>query len=532
VPSTEGIFFGAYRGFRNLWGFSMYHHVANCRRKAFLKQLFSLFLIFTLYFNSFNSAFAVDSGDIELQRTITLAQNDVSSARRIYATAQVKHDVDDVLGGIKSRTVIKNVIVEDNPSKLRLGRVLLQRAKAVAGGNVAGVVGAAAVIALIEGVGWVMEEGTWVKLKPAQPDDNCSSCTYYWRQQYQGSKKFPTYKTACPATLGPSPNTGGTVYIHRDKPYTINSLNSVTCHYKHRDYPNSTNFYMDVDTYRSQNPNPQPPPAPIKITITDEDVGGIATGDYVDPVDESQNINDKKYKPVVVTAYEHEPSGVGEDIANEIDERIKTAPPTEDGKPAPKGHPKYANPPDPDKKINDRSWEDDSANDAEGDTTPVVDPETGEPTGGQKISITFPVFCTWAHSVCDWYDQWRVSDTVYKDHLEKTKEHQTKEVTFWTKVTDFFDWAQDDDDLDDDEPEQVNEIPLPELNTGTFQASAGCPPPIPVPVNFGTQGEIQISYEPICQMAEKWSFVAPLIGFLSGAMILIGVGRKGEDGEI
>jgi hypothetical protein len=33
-------------------------------------------------------------------------------------------------------------------------------------------------------------------------------------------------------------------------------------------------------------------------------------------------------------------------------------------------------------------------------------------------------------------------------------------------------------------------------------------------------------------MAEKWSFVAPLIGFLSGAMILIGVGRKGEDGEI
>ena len=73
---------------------------------------------------------------------------------------------------------------------------------------------------------------------------------------------------------------------------------------------------------------------------------------------------------------------------------------------------------------------------------------------------------------------------------------------------------------------------MPQLNTGTFQATAGCPEPIPINITIGTQGTGSISYEPICQFASKWSFVAPLIGFLSAAMILVGVGRKGEDSEI
>jgi hypothetical protein len=431
-----------------------------------------LFLFIALF--SIQS-YAADNGDWWLQRNITLAQDDVQAARRIYVSSRKIYDVDDVIGGVRSRTVIKNVIVEDNPSKGRLGRVLLQRAKAVAGGNVAGVVGAAAVIALIEGVGWVMEEGTWVKRKQPEADDNCSSCTYYWRQQYQGTKKFPTYKTACPSTLGPSANTGGSVYVLRDNPYTINSLDSVTCHYKDRDYPNLTNMYKNPETYRSLNPNPQPAPEPIKITITDEDVGGIVTGDYVDPVDDSQNINDKKYKPVVVTAYEHDPSGVGEDIANETDERIKNAPPTPDGSPAPKGDTDYVTVAESDESTNDRSWENDHANEADGQSTPTSDPVTGEVTGEKKLSLTFPVFCEWAHSVCDWYDDWTATDTIYKEQAEK-------ERTFWQKVTDFFAWVKE-------EPEQPEEPVQPEIDDQsifdrefdtTFTLSNQCPPDIPI----------------------------------------------------
>ena len=427
-----------------------------------------LFLIIT--FLSIHSH-AVDRGDVELERTITLAQDDVTSARRIYATAQFKYDVDDVLGGIKSRTVIKNVIVEDNPSKGRLGRVLLQRAKAVAGGNVAGVVGAAAVIALIEAVGWVMEEGTWVKYKH---EDEIPPNEYQYLYGSLSLSDNPCWcDTASEAARTVSlASTEGVQYIYKHTKDLGDKRYAVVFDVKYKAY---TQQNVERELQRRINPNGIPENEPKKITITDQDVGGIATGDYVDPVDEQHNINDKKYKPVVVTAYEHDPSGVGEDIANEIDERIKTAAPTEDGKPAPKGHPKYANPSEPDKKTNDRSWEDDTANDAEGDTTPVVDPETGEPTAGQKISITFPVFCTWAHSVCDWYDDWIKTDTIFKEQVEK-------ERTFWQKVTDFFSWVKE-------EPEQPEEPVQPEIDDQsifdrefdtTFTLSNQCPPDIPI----------------------------------------------------
>lgn len=119
--------------------------------------------------------------------------------------------------------------------------------------------------------------------------------------------------------------------------------------------------------------------------------------------------------------------------------------------------------------------------------------EQGNPTG----SFSLPEFCSWATPVCD-----------------------------------FIKWVKDNPENEDEAPEIPQEIDIGTLDTGTFKATAGCPSPIQVPVSFGSGGNVTISYEPICQFAEKWSFVAPLIGFLSGAMILVGVGRKGEDGEI
>lgn len=126
---------------------------------------------------------------------------------------------------------------------------------------------------------------------------------------------------------------------------------------------------------------------------------------------------------------------------------------------------------------------------------PKKDPEIkpNPETGG----LALPSFCSWAVSVCE-----------------------------------YINWVKDNPDNENEAPEIPKEIDIGALDTGTFKATAGCPAPIQVPVSFGKGGNVEISYEPICQMAEKWSFVAPLIGFISGAMILVGVGRKGEDGEI
>lgn len=137
---------------------------------------------------------------------------------------------------------------------------------------------------------------------------------------------------------------------------------------------------------------------------------------------------------------------------------------------------------------------------------PVLDP-TGQPVPnpnynpdadtGSTTSFSLPAFCSWASVVCDWLD-----------------------------------WTKENSDTPDEDPLELQELDIGSLDTSTFQATAGCPADIQVPVSFGGASKsIAISYEPICALAQKWSFIAPLIGFISGAMILIGVGRKGEDGD-
>lgn len=139
---------------------------------------------------------------------------------------------------------------------------------------------------------------------------------------------------------------------------------------------------------------------------------------------------------------------------------------------------------------------------------PTTNPDTGEVKPG-SISLDFPVFCSWAPSMC-----------VMADEVQQA-------------ITDATEWGKNDENQDtDNEPPEIKEIDIEALDTSTFTGVAGCPAPIVVPISFGDGGETEISYEPICQLAEKWSYVAPLIGFLSGALIIVGVGRKGEDGEI
>lgn len=169
------------------------------------------------------------------------------------------------------------------------------------------------------------------------------------------------------------------------------------------------------------------------------------------------------------------------------------------------------------------------ANEAQGEAKPnEANPEATD------LSITFPIFCNWAPTICE------AAQTVisfpqtltnwWETGKSKAEEWALSISEAWTAAKE---WAKNDENEDtDNDPPEIQEIDIGALDTSTFKGVAGCPAPIQVPITFGTGGETQISYEPICQLADKWSFVAPLIGFLSGAMILVGVGRKGEDGEI
>ena len=169
------------------------------------------------------------------------------------------------------------------------------------------------------------------------------------------------------------------------------------------------------------------------------------------------------------------------------------------------------------------------ANEATGEQTKNPDkPDTTD------LKLTFPVFCGWAPLVCEAAQTVISFPTTLTDWWNTTNQKADSWASSiaeaWTSVKE---WAKNDENEDtDNDPPEIQEIDIGALDTSTFQGVAGCPAPIQIPITFGTGGETEISYEPICQLADKWSFVAPLIGFLSGAMILVGVGRKGEDGEI
>ncbi|ENX18566.1 hypothetical protein F895_00004 [Acinetobacter sp. CIP 64.2] len=489
---------------------------------------------FLLFFTSFSiQTFAADDGDWWLQRQVQLQQNREDYAKRVYGSARHVYDTQITENGVsKVKTVVKNVVVEDVPSKARLGKSLLQRAKAFRGG-VAGVLGGAAVTALIEAVGWVMEEGTFVKYKSVD-DNNCLFKSYlvsfgsdhaYCGIINAGQGSLPLVKTRLEGQGYTDVSFESCELSNPSAPPSSSSSATGTCTYSMKNNGNKTTNKYSVSAVENKNPSDNK----TKIVITDEHVGGIVTGDYKDPVDPKYDITDQQYRPVVTDAYQHDPHGIGDDIANEMDDRIKNAPPTPDGKPAPPGDPKYKNPPSADGATNDRSWQDDGGK-ADADTTPKTDPETGEPTGGQSISLQFPVFCEWAHSMCKWYDDWKSSDKTYKDHLKKVEDHQIEEATFWFKVKDWFTWTKDDSDLPDRDDSDLNTtVDFEEKKIG-LNVSPQCPAPTFETITLhGVTAQVKTSdYTYICQL--DWLIKPFTIGFavVLACFILFGFNRGSE----
>ncbi|RSE35105.1 hypothetical protein [Acinetobacter junii] len=359
------------------------------------------------------NAHASDQGDWWLQRNVTIGDG-LNEHRRINVTSRTAYDAPITKDGItKMERLFKNVVVEDVPSKVKVGKPLLQRAKAFKGG-LAGVLGGAAISALIEGVGWVMEDGTYIKYKMSEPS-NITGCQYGWTSGgtfVSCNKEEASYTVAYNSPYICN-RQNCTVYADPSRPLpTQQQYESYFFCAKKNDVLVGCGYNITYD----YNPNYKPhTPTPVKITLTDEQVGGIVTGDYDDPVDTSLNIKDQKYNPILTTAYEHDPTGTANELAKEMDDRLKNAPPTSDGKPAPIGDSRYSTAPQSDTTTNDRSWSEETDITGEGTTTPVTDPQTGEPTGQQSISFKFPVFCEWAFKVCDWYDEWKKTDQWMKE---------------------------------------------------------------------------------------------------------------------
>lgn len=364
-------------------------------------------------------AHATDDGDWWLQREIKLQQNREDYARRVYGrSARSFTETDPVTA--KSKTVTKIAIAEASPTASKVGSSMFKRVAFYAKNPGVQMVGVMAVTQLIEAIGWVMEDGAYVKKKPADHalvDPNDPSVQYYW--------KSGNFKSVTPLNA-----------LEQNLTYLCNSVSSEFCYSKISlieqqtssasfRYINTQGVSSNTTVYRYSNPNYKPDSPPPEntnqtIPLTPELLGAAMMGEgYHDPVDSNidSRVNTGLMNNSVADAYNHAGNGVGDELANEMDDKLKNAPPTPDGQPAPFGDPRYKTPPSADKpNVNDRSWRSDGGT-ADGKAEPIKDPD-GNPTGGQSISIEFPVFCEWAFTVCKWYDDWKKTDQWMKDEPE------------------------------------------------------------------------------------------------------------------
>lgn len=449
----------------------MHNHVANRGRKALLKQIFSVFLIFTLYFNSFNNAYASTVGGWSIGGLVADG-----------ASAIVNGSKQVIIDG---KNYIKKGTAKITPTASQVSKVLARGA--------AGYALSVAVEQLLGAVDWVLDpENNRIKYFTPPTDPNNPAIQYLWSD---GRNKFATAKEAlessCRGYRGSSYVGISNITIGTDRADAI-CLSS--------DGLSNVGSVVTRVNNPAYDPNAEREEKTLPLDVVAQKVISNAEGGD----SAAQAATTAAAADIVAEAEQDEAK------ARPIVQQLEASASTENS--------------------------DSAAQDAANEATGQSQPNTANPQA-TDIKLNFPVFCGWAPLVCqaaqtvisfpqtltNW---WNTATTSISGAWTWTK---TKYEAAVTSITDFF---KNEPNPDSDNSLPVQDIPLPELNTGTFKATAGCPAPIPINITIGTKGTGSISYEPICQFASKWSFVAPLIGFLSAAMILVGVGRKGEDSEI
>lgn len=448
----------------------MHNHVANSGRKALLKQIFSVFLIFTLYFNSFNSAYA----------STYLGGWTITNKVMQGASLLIDATKTAVINGAN---VIKTSNAVIKPTASQVAKMIVKTGAVLAVDL--------AIKSLIGAVDYVMDNANnQVVYQPAS-DPKLPTIPKVWTYQghHQQVGVHSSADAACQASIS---YISGQYPSYEIKTATVSNVTatSATCVFRNSQGQVKTlitlnyidNPYYDP-TAQEETDKKTIPYTTVAQEIIDQAETDQRAGAYVGDVANDLLAND---------------AATQSDVETQLNTNAKTQ----------------------------------TSEQATGETKPnEANPEITD------ISLSFPAFCGWAPSVCEaanvvinfpntLTNWWTTATTSISDAWTWTKSRYEAAVT---SISDFF---KNEPDQTDNTDLPVQELPTPQLQTDAFSATSGCPEPIPIQIKIGVEGTAHISYEPICQFAEKWSFIAPLIGFLSGAMIIVGVGRKGEDSEI
>ncbi|QQC82506.1 hypothetical protein [Acinetobacter bereziniae] len=98
---------------------------------------------------------------------------------RKSATGTVRTIADIVNEAGQKQTVARTAVVEQKLNPIKLGQSMMKRIKAVGKGSVPSILGTVAITGLLEGIGWVMEDGTLVKKKEKESSKDDTSPVLY-----------------------------------------------------------------------------------------------------------------------------------------------------------------------------------------------------------------------------------------------------------------------------------------------------------------------------------------------------------------
>ena len=403
-------------------------------------------------------------------KNVTVSQDTKTVYPQIETHAQV--------AGSRTRVVAEATLVVD---KDKVWRDWNNKLSKFGRGTAAGLAAGAIVQGIVDGVGWLIDEGGKVTKKPE--DDGTSTVSdefIYYSSNISGEYNSP--QAVCDANL----SFLKTVYPN---PQLISVSNS-SCVFT---YDSSREFTHTISKKPNPNYNPSAPP-PERTVVSEEEKERVLKDLLNDPkhADLAADMIGNTYS-MGPDNPEPDPNVVN-DLKKKQKEVLKSDNPKGDGKTR------------TDPKI-------DTGTQGQADTTPKPDtgtgtnPDTGTGTTpspnpssntGSITNFELPAFCNYAAKLCDWLD-----------------------------------WTQEDKELEEAEKEEPEEFDIGTIDKNRFRANGQCPAPIEVNESVRALGksvdfDLTIEWTQICNVAEDTSPLVLLISTITGLLILVGGGRSSE----
>lgn len=381
------------------------------------------FLFFALIFSSVAYSATPEEEFAKNREMISKALNDPNYSKNIRATSngnEIIHRYSKSFpdsDGLK-RTV--EAVVKKTPDPVKVGKTMAERlnsAKALGKASIPSFLGSAALTALLNGIGWVMDDGgkvTYLEVQDPSIGQSCGNCAHLQNVYYINNwSHFGNYSDQITAAWG---------YYHsyvKDQ-YTSNPTvtgqgNKYRVTWKNTYYGSTQ--YHDISVYSK--PNPYYDPNAVSSNIVEVDTDKLAEKIAEQIRNPTYQTAEQNNKSLVGAAYSSDPTfnlsdqsvnGLANKIGEQVGAGLKNALATATGSGV------ISDPLDG-SQISVGVTPADDKGSVVAVPSDDIDPVTGEPVNQSgKFSLEFPKFCTWANPVCsfiDWfYEKYEVLTEV------------------------------------------------------------------------------------------------------------------------